>query len=111
MVASEGREALALFARHRGEIGLVMTDLAMQGMNGFTLIWALRRSKPDLRVMVATGHGSDANIRELEQMGVRGVLLKPFSPNQLIEGVARTLAEPVECEPELFLDSAVANGA
>ncbi len=110
LVASEGREALGLFARHRSEISLVMTDLAMPGMNGFTLVWALRRSKPDLRVMVATGQGTDANLRELENMGVREVLLKPFTSRRLLEAVARTLAEPVTCEPDLYLDAA-ATGA
>jgi two-component system cell cycle sensor histidine kinase/response regulator CckA len=109
MVASEGREALGLFARHRVDIGLVLTDLAMPGMNGFTLLWALRRSKPDLRVMVATGQGTEANLRELEKMGVREVLLKPFSSRRLLDGVTRALAEPVQCEPDLFLD-AVVNG-
>lgn len=111
LLASEGREALGIFARHRAEIGLVLTDLAMPGMNGFTLVWALRRSKPDLRVMVATGQGTEANLRELEKMGVREVLLKPFSSRRLLDAVARTLAEPVQCEPGLFLDEALAQGA
>ncbi len=105
LVASEGREALGLFIRHRAEISLVITDLAMPGMNGFTLLWALRRSKPDLRVMVATGQGTDANLRELELMGVREVLLKPFTSRRLLDAVARTLAEPVHCEPDLFLNA------
>ena len=39
----------------------------------------MRRAKPDLRVLVATGQGSEANLHELEQMGVREVLLKPDS--------------------------------
>lgn len=111
LMASEGREALGLFMRHRTEIGLVITDLAMPGMNGFTLIWALRRAKPDLRVMVATGQGTEANLRELELMGVREVLLKPFTSRRLLDAVVRTIAEPAQCEPELFLDSVVANDA
>jgi DNA-binding NarL/FixJ family response regulator len=89
----------------------VITDLAMPGMNGFTLVWALRRSKPDLRVMVATGQGTEANLRELEKMGVREVLLKPFSSHRLLDAVSRTLAEPAQCEPDLFLDEAMVHGA
>ena len=111
LVASEGREALGLFSRHRAEIDLVITDLAMPGMNGFTLVWALRRSKPDLRVMVATGQGTEANLRELEKMGVREVLLKPFTSHRLLDAVIRTLAEPAQCESGLFLDEAMAHGA
>ena len=111
LVASNGNEALNVFMRHRNEIGLVITDLAMPEMNGFTLVWALRRSKPDLRVMVATGQGTEANLRELELMGVREVLMKPFTSRQLLDAVARTLNEPVQCEPDLFLDAVMARGA
>jgi CheY-like chemotaxis protein len=103
LVAHDGFEALALFERHHAEIGLVLTDLAMPGMNGFTLVWALRRSKPELRVMVATGQGTEDNLRELERMGVRQVLLKPYSPHLLLEAVSQALAEPAQCEPDLFL--------
>jgi CheY-like chemotaxis protein len=103
LVACNGSDALALFERHRSEIGLVLTDLAMPDMNGITLAWALRRSKPGLRVMVTTGQGSEGDLRELASLGVRQVLWKPFSPRRLTEAVAQTLAEPVRCEPELFL--------
>ena len=69
LVASNGHEALNVFMRQRNEISLVITDLAMPEMNGFTLVWALRRSKPDLRVMVATGHGTEASLREHFKIG------------------------------------------
>lgn len=111
LVASNGHEALNVFMRQRNEISLVITDLAMPEMNGFTLVWALRRSKPDLRVMVATGHGTEASLRELELMGVREVLMKPFTSRQLLDAVVRAQAEPVCCEPDLFLDAAMAKGA
>jgi len=103
LVARSGSEALALFERHRSEIGLVLTDLVMPDMNGMTLIWTLRRSKPGLRVMVTTGQVTGDNFRELEHMGVKQVLWKPFTLRRLTEAVAQTLAEPVQCEPELFL--------
>ncbi len=111
LVASNGHEALKVFMRQRNEISLVITDLAMPEMNGFTLVWALRRSKPDLRVMVATGHGTEASLRELELMGVREVLMKPFTSRQLLDAVGRAQSEPVCCEPDLFLDAAMAKGA
>jgi two-component system cell cycle sensor histidine kinase/response regulator CckA len=103
LVAHNGSEALALFERRRAEIGLVLTDLVMPDMNGITLVWALRRSKPGLRVMVTTGEGSEDDLRELASMGVRQVLFKPFTPRRLTEAVSQTFAEPVRCEPELFL--------
>jgi len=103
LVARDGSEALALFERQRAEIGLVLADLVMPDMNGMTLVWALRRSKPGLRVMVTTGRIPRDDFHELERMGVKQVLWKPFTPRQLTEAVSQTLAEPVQCEPELFL--------
>jgi hypothetical protein len=103
LVARNGSEALALFERQRSGIGLVLTDLAMPDMNGMTLLWTLRRSKPGLRVMVTTGRVTGDDFRELEHMGVKQVLWKPFTSGQLREAVSQTLAEPVRCEPELFL--------
>jgi len=103
LVAHDGGEALAQFERQRSEIGLVLTDLVMPDMNGMTLIWTLRRSKPGLRVMVTTGQITGDNFRELEHMGVKQVLWKPFTLRRLMDAVAQTLAEPVQCEPELFL--------
>jgi len=52
--------------------------------------------------MVTTGQGTEDDLRELVSLGVRQVLWKPFPPG-LTEAVSRTLAEPVRCEPELFL--------
>jgi len=103
LVAQSGSEALALFERKRAGIGLVLTDLAMPDMNGLTLAWALRRSKPNLRVMVTTGQGTEEDLCELASLGVRQVVWKPFSSRRLTEAVAQTFAEPVRCEPELFL--------
>ena len=103
LVAHDSSEALALFEQQRSEIGLVLTDLVMPDMNGMTLVWALRRSKPDLRVMVTTGQVTRDNFGELERMGVKQVLWKPFTPRQLTRAISQTLAEPVRYEPELFL--------
>ena len=103
LVARDGREALELFEQQRSKIRLVLTDLEMPDMNGITLVWALRRSKPDLHAIVTTGQGTENDLHELERLGVRQVLRKPFSSLQLVDAVSLTLREPVLCEPDLFL--------
>lgn len=103
LLARDGNEALALFEQRRSEIGLVLTDLGLPDLNGLTLAWALRRSKPDLRVVVTAGQGAGDDLDELAALGVRQVVWKPFSLRRLTEAVSRTFAEAVRCEPELFL--------
>ena len=103
LIACDGGEALALFARRRADIGLVLTDLSLPGMNGLTLAWTLRRSKPGLQVMAVAGPGIGDNLDELENTGVQRVLFKPYTPQLLLDAVTRAFAEPVQCEPGLFL--------
>ncbi|MEA3415188.1 MAG: response regulator [Thermodesulfobacteriota bacterium] len=56
IAASGGAEALDLFNRHRGEIGCVLTDLSMPGMNGWETIAALRRIDPNIPIILSSGY-------------------------------------------------------
>jgi CheY-like chemotaxis protein len=72
-VARNGREALALFDAHGGEIDAALVDYVMPEMDGGELIRALLARAPELRVILCTGyHKSDE--------GLDGVprLEKPF---------------------------------
>ncbi|NGM20613.1 response regulator [Roseomonas stagni] len=55
MIARSGQDALAVI-RGDDAIDLVLTDYAMPGMNGLDLADQLRRDRPALRVVLATGH-------------------------------------------------------
>jgi DNA-binding response OmpR family regulator len=103
LVAHDGEEALRVFAERRREITAVITDLNMPAINGLTLIWALRRSKPDLRVLVITGFANDENCAEARRLGVRRVLTKPFGPTELLRELRAELREPVELGAGLFV--------
>jgi len=56
IAASGGAEALDLFNRHRDEIGCVITDLTMPGMDGWETIAALRRIDTDIPIILASGY-------------------------------------------------------
>ena len=90
LLAADGTEALAVFAQHSGEIAVVVTDIAMPFMDGALLIRALHRMKPDLRVIVSTGHGERAQVAELR---VSAFLSKPYGANALLRALHTTLAD------------------
>lgn len=48
--ACDGHEALGLLANHRGPIDLLLTDVVMPRMDGFTLSDRVGESHPDVRV-------------------------------------------------------------
>ena len=50
------QEALAAFASNRDSIELLISDISLPGGNGCELAIALRKQKPDLRLLFVSGH-------------------------------------------------------
>ncbi|MGV3532916.1 MAG: response regulator [Chthoniobacteraceae bacterium] len=89
--AGEGTEALALFAQHSADIAVVLTDLMMPNVDGLTLIRALRKMSPGIRVIAASGQGQDARLSELRSLNPNAFLAKPFSREKLLGTLQQVL--------------------
>ncbi|MBC7255988.1 MAG: response regulator [Chloroflexi bacterium] len=88
---SSGEEALALLKT--GAFDVLVTDIAMPGMNGIELLRQAREILPELVVVVITGVGSiDLAIKALRG-GAQDFLPKPFTPLELKSAVDRALAQ------------------
>ncbi len=86
--------ALALWGAHRGEIGLVVTDIIMPGeRNGRDLAAALRAEAPQLPIVVVTGYDPE-HIGGLERPDQPwdAHVRKPFTRDQLLGIVEKLLA-------------------
>src|SRR6185503_11312484 len=57
LTASDGTEALALYADKKNEIAVVLTDMVMPFMDGPATIRALLRMNPKVRIIAASGLG------------------------------------------------------
>ncbi|WP_420627443.1 response regulator [Candidatus Leptofilum sp.] len=91
--ASNGEEALRLFAERGETIALVLSDLVMPGMGGAALYKTLRKKNPDLKMIVITGYPLEEKGKKLLEMGVVAWLPKPLSGQQLAKVVAQALNE------------------
>ena len=84
LTANGGQEGLDMVSTET--IHLVITDMTMPGMDGAALSNALYALLPQLPVLVATGHDTDA-----AQLGlppnVVGVIKKPYQPKALAERI------------------------
>jgi CheY-like chemotaxis protein len=72
---------------------LVVVDYKMPELSGLEFIqraWALR---PGVRVVMITAHGTREVITKANESGVETVVLKPFTPAELAEGVARAAGD------------------
>jgi DNA-binding NtrC family response regulator len=63
----------------------------MEQMDGVQLVQALVRIKPDVRVIVSSGHCTPERRELLEAMGVTAFLDKPFKPDELLTLVYQKL--------------------
>jgi CheY-like chemotaxis protein len=92
MTATDATEALAIFAMHKDEIQLVLTDLAMPLMDGIALIRTLQKMKPGIRVIASTGRGGqEQHAHELESLHVGACLTKPYTKNKLLNTLHEAL--------------------
>jgi PAS domain S-box-containing protein len=85
--ANDGPEALALFAQQMGSIGGVLTDIAMPYMDGVSLVRALKKMKSDIPIIASTGQGEQSGMAELQSLGVKSFLTKPYDTEKLLATV------------------------
>ncbi|HAE58352.1 MAG TPA: hypothetical protein DCG54_02295 [Anaerolineae bacterium] len=72
-------------------VDLMIVDLKMPGMNGLDVIQVANQLTPDAQIILLTAYGSMESAVEALRQRVHDYLLKPASPNQIIESVRRGL--------------------
>jgi signal transduction histidine kinase/DNA-binding response OmpR family regulator/uncharacterized membrane protein affecting hemolysin expression len=91
-----GQQALEELAAARdagGRFGLILTDMHMPKMDGFTLIETIRQ-RPELAtatIMMLTSAGHRGDAARCKQLGVAAYLLKPIRQSELREAIACVL--------------------
>jgi CheY-like chemotaxis protein len=93
LLADDGAQAIALFAQRRSEISLVLTDMMMPIMDGLTLISALQRIDPKMRVIAASGLHSGGEVARAALAGVVHFLAKPYTAETMLMLFKTVLAE------------------
>jgi CheY-like chemotaxis protein len=93
LTASDGTEALALFARHQDEVRCVITDMMMPFMDGPATIRALRKLAPHLKIIATSGLKANGKTAEAAQLGVATFLPKPYTAAALLKALAAELKE------------------
>jgi DNA-binding NtrC family response regulator len=88
LTASGGKEALESVAAET--VHLVITDMTMPGMDGAALAHALFAQRPDLPVLIATGHDADAVQTGLPS-NVVGIVKKPYQHKALAQQIREIL--------------------
>lgn len=89
--------------RRNPDIGLVLLDLSMPGMDGLAGLQLLRRHAPDVPVIVLTASEDPRHIRRAMEAGARGYITKSASSDSMLEGIRSVLAGMIYVSPQLTL--------
>ena len=96
LLASDGREALALYAARRAEIVGVLMDLTMPHLDGEETFRELRRLDPAVRVLLMSGYNEqDASARFVGK-GLAGFIQKPYQLSTLVAVLKEVLEKSRE---------------
>lgn len=90
--AGSGPEALDIL--NRESIGLVVSDLQMEPMDGHELLGQIRRQHPAMPAVLMTAYGTIENAVDAMRNGASDYLVKPFAADALQKLVDRYLAAP-----------------
>lgn len=81
---ASGREALALLDTEK-DIDLILIDLDMPDINGFSMLEAIKQRGLDIPVIVISGSEDLWEIRAVMESGAAGFVPKTNKPKQLLE--------------------------
>jgi two-component system, cell cycle sensor histidine kinase and response regulator CckA len=85
LTATDGADAVAVYAEHKHEIAVVLTDMSMPVMDGPATIRALRRINPAIKIIAASGLTSNGEVPKAPGANVKHFLTKPYTAGILLK--------------------------
>ncbi len=92
LLASDGAEAVALYATRKAEIAAVITDMTMPVMDGPATIQVLKKIDPGVRIIAASGLTISVEVARACGLDVRHFLPKPYTAETLLRVLRQILS-------------------
>ena len=89
--AQNAKDALSHLEKER--VDLMLLDLRMSGASGLDLLKVLNRREMQVPTIVVSAYVSPTTAKALLQLGVRGIVAKPFKVDRVLEEVEKVLHE------------------
>jgi two-component system, cell cycle sensor histidine kinase and response regulator CckA len=84
VTASDGIEAIALYAEHKHEISVILLDMMMPSLDSATTIRTLRKLNSQVKIIAMSGLATNEAITRTMNEGVKAFLAKPFTADELL---------------------------
>jgi PAS domain S-box-containing protein len=85
------QKALELFKENPADYDLVITDMAMPQMNALKLFKEIRDLRPDIPVILSSGHNPLIDKEKAKETGFSAYILKPFTKAELSTAVQNAI--------------------
>jgi PAS domain S-box-containing protein len=93
LTAADGEEAVRVFDEHLGEIDVVITDSGLPRRSGMEVVRNIKARKPGMKVLVVTGFLEPDQRRQLRELGVESIIMKPVKPDRVVQEVMSLLQQ------------------
>jgi CheY-like chemotaxis protein len=93
LLAANGAEAVDLYSRHREQIAVVITDMAMPVMDGPATILALKAINPGVRIIASSGLTSRQGVVQSVAADVKHFIPKPYTADRMLRALEEILKE------------------
>lgn len=87
--AEDGIQVLPQLSKTQTDV--LILDIQMKGQSGLEVAHQVRRSYPDIKIIILTTYDEEAHLREAMEAGVHGFLLKSESHSTLAESIRRVM--------------------
>ena len=85
LTASDGYEAVQTYSEKREQIGLVVLDVIMPGMNGMRTLEKLREIDPGVKVIMCSAYVEPDQLPDLDCSTICGFITKPCTISSISE--------------------------
>ena len=81
---------------------IVLVDLVMPEMDGQEMALALRKSNPNIKIMMLTGTEVDDRVFDLVAAGIEGYVLKNIEPGELVRAIHAVVHGEAYLHPDVM---------
>jgi len=94
IVVSDGKQAISAYESN--DIDITFLDLDMPVMNGLTTLSQIKNINPEAYVVIVSGGGTAANVKNAIALGAKGFIAKPCDQEKISQAINKFRAEKVE---------------
>ena len=93
ITASDGIEAIALYAQHKEKISAAIIDMMMPNMDGATTISTLLHMNPLLGIVAVSGLATSEQLKPAQVSNLTAFLPKPYTAQELLKTLYSVISQ------------------